>query len=142
VTDLRAIERRYRELAAVLRAPDRHVRFATTPAHDGSAHVELHDSAYWFVRSERGQEHERRRTTDEDELLYWLSADLIFDMALEWATAHRRHAEDFRRRLFARELELFGLLSPDWAARYRREIDAILARNPFTDGLEPRDALE
>ncbi|GEM_PF-1227784 len=108
----------------------------TSPQHDGTPHVEIVAGRYHYVITERGREHERRITADEDELLYWLLSDLVFEIA------SRRSAMptfippwllDFRRRLFAHQVRLMSRLRPDWAERKRREIERLLEAFPYKD---------
>src|SRR5262245_37955035 len=70
--------------------------FRTTPSHDGSVHVEREGPIYCYVLTERGTEHERRRTRDGEEVLFWLMSDVTFDMAVKFELAHRHPKEDFR----------------------------------------------
>jgi hypothetical protein len=111
--------------------------FQTSPAHDGSPHVEKNGDVYSFVVTERGSEYERKTTTDPDELLYWLVSGAVFAAALWWPARHGRSNEDFRRVLFEKEIEWLSELSPVWAARKRSEINCILQSHPFSDGLAP-----
>jgi hypothetical protein len=128
--DFGEIRARAKALAERLGEPDFSVR--SRPTHDGSPHVEVTDAYYWVV-TERGQEIERRRTMDVDELLYWLLAGLTFSMAIEYELTRRRTGEDTRRQWFAKEVELLEELSPDWADRKRREQAETLKRHPYQD---------
>jgi hypothetical protein len=56
-------------------------RFLTARQDTGAAHVELTNDVYYYVVTERGGELERRATQSEDELLYWLASDAVFDAA-------------------------------------------------------------
>ncbi|WP_187262847.1 Imm63 family immunity protein [Pontibacter beigongshangensis] len=44
-------------------------------------HIEKHGSEYHWVVVERGQEFERRKTTDLKELLFWIFDSVTFAMA-------------------------------------------------------------
>jgi hypothetical protein len=132
LVSLDAIETRVGELMARISAERHHVTFGRSH-HDGTPHVEVGD-AYHFVVCERGSELSRRTTGDLDELLYWVFAAITFSMACAWEVRHRRAGEDFRRQMFARQVELLAMLSPVWAEREEAEHQAILARHPFRDG--------
>lgn len=95
-------------------------------------HIEV-DTAYHYVVVERGEEYERLTTADLDILLYRAAAGMAFTAACDWAASRPRRGEDFRRRMFARRVELLGRLSPAWAERAREEIREILARAPYVD---------
>ena len=127
----RTIQQRAKALAMRLGKPD--FQLKSKPMHDGSAHVEVND-AYYLIATERGHEVDRRRTNDVDELLYWVMEGLPSSMSWNYELAHRREGEDARRQAFAEQVELLGTLSPDWAARKRREQADILQRHPFRDG--------
>jgi hypothetical protein len=129
-----AIKSRYESIARGLGAPTAHVHFATTPHHDGSPHVEQNSDGFCYVVTERGQEFERRRTSDPEELLYWLVSDLTWAMASEYELRHRVAHEDCRRLLFQTQLQLLARVKSEWSRRKRAEYDQILAEHPFRDG--------
>ena len=129
----RAIESRYDAMARQLSAPTALVHFATAPQHDGSAHVEQDGDTFCYVVTERGQELERRRTTDVEELLFWLASDLTWAMAIDYEISHRIPGQDFRRLLFQKHLELLAELSPKWSQSKGAEYERVLADHPFCD---------
>lgn len=120
--------------AAGVRDPRRIAPFATIATGSGSAHVEIVHGTYFYVVTERGEELERRAARDEDELLYWLLSDVAFSAASDWAAKRPSILQDFRRRLFRKEVELLGLISAAWAERKRQENTDVLEKHPFTDG--------
>jgi hypothetical protein len=105
----------------------------TTPRHDGSAHVELRDGCYHYVVTERDSELERRVATDENEILYWLASDLVFDLACDFELRNRTPGQDTRRLLFEKEVELLSSLDSAWAKRKREETAGILKLHPYDD---------
>jgi len=107
----------------------------TSPVGDGSAHAEIVDGRYHYVQSERGTEYCRKVAADEDELLYWFTADSVWTMASDEELDHRQPGVDCRRWLFARELELLARASERWASRRRQAQAAVLAEHPFDDSL-------
>ena len=113
-------------------------RDSDLPTCGGSAdlarpHIES-DTAYHWVVVERRVERERKTTQDLDELLYWVFEPVTFHMATSYASARHDPANGYRRALFRRQLELLTRLDPSWSARCRRELAAVLADHPFTDG--------
>lgn len=101
---------------------------------DGAAHIEVTpDGLYHYVVTERGSEWERRSTASTDDILYWLTEDLAFQMAYEYELAHRRAGEDCRRQLWAHELELLARVNPAWRDRRAVEIERWLAEAPYND---------
>jgi len=127
---IRQLRARYAALCAKLGA----VRSLRTSAqHDGSAHVEVRADSYHYVVTERGSEFERRRTTDPDELLFWLMSDVTFSLASEYELEHRVFGRDFRRLLFQKQIDLMGQLNADWSERKKQEIERVLAAYPYDD---------
>lgn len=128
-----AIKSCYYSITRQLKVPAAHMHFATTPQHDGSPHVEINGDSYCYVVTERGQEFERRRTTDPDELLYWLVSDVTRAMASDYELRHRAARKDFRRLLFKKHLELLNDVRGEWSQRKKAEYDQVLAEHPFRD---------
>ena len=140
---LAAIRSEYYAITEGLNAPRTHVLFATTPQHDGSPHVELTGDGYAYVITERGGELERRVTTKDDDILYWLVCDVTREMASQHELRHRNSREDSRRLLFRKHLDLLAAVSRRWQARKQAEYEAVLALHPFRDEMgEPSHALE
>ncbi|RLD03043.1 MAG: hypothetical protein DRI65_13725 [Chloroflexota bacterium] len=107
--------------------------FKTSPAHDGSAHIELAGDTFQFVVTERGSEFERRQTKDAEVVLYWLMSHVTSDMALGYELHNRRPQEDFRRQYFAEQERLLRLLRSDWADAFGERMRDILKAHPFSD---------
>jgi hypothetical protein len=103
------------------------------PQHNGAPHVEIIGDKYHYVVTERGSEYERKTTTDEDELLYWLISDVVSEMAGDFELKHRVKGQNFRRILFAKEIEFMGRISAEWAERMADDIQKILAVAPYND---------
>jgi hypothetical protein len=110
--------------------------FRTDPADDGAAHVEFDGHFYHYVSCERGHENERRIASGEDEILYWLLSDIVFDLACDFELKHRVKGKSFRRLIFFKELEFMQALDVHWEVRKRNEINEILAKAPYDDAIE------
>ncbi len=108
----------------------------TTPAHDGSPHIELIGDTFQYVVTERGSEFERRQTEDADVVLYWLLSDVTSNMALKFELHNRRQGEDSRRQYFAEQERLLRILRADWADAFAERIRDILKTHPFDDAGE------
>jgi len=106
----------------------------SAPRGDGSPYIEISD-AYHFVVEERGLELERRKTSDLDELLYWVFDGVTFTVASSFELRNRRPNEDSRRQLFAKQEELLNLASEAWGRRKEVEHEGVLANYPFNDTL-------
>lgn len=59
-----------------------------------------------------------------DELFYWLLQDVTFSLACDFELGHRVAGQDFRRLLWAKQLDLCRGLSPDRERRRSIEIKA------------------
>jgi immunity protein 63 of polymorphic toxin system len=103
---------------------------------DGSPHVEVSESGYHYVVTERGIELERRTTLQADELLYWLACGITHELATAFELEHRVKGRSLRRLLFEKQLELLGTVSHECERRRRSEIDAILRTYPYDDAVE------
>ncbi len=108
----------------------------TAPMHDGSPHIEVSENSYSYVVTERGLELERRTTESEEEVLYWLTASMVFSVAVRYELCHRQPGRDCRRVLFAHELELMDRINPVWRQRKAVEIGQILEQHPYRDEIE------
>lgn len=104
-------------------------------------HVEVSGSLLHYVIVERGEELLREYFSDLPSLLERIFRSIASDMASAYECRHRRESEDFRRQMFAKQLEYLGTLDPAWAKRERRRLNQILSSHPFTDGLDPIDWL-
>lgn len=91
------------------------------------------DVAYHWIGRERGKVLTWKSTRSLDELLYLVFSSLTFSVAGADAAATPRDGRDFRRSLFARQLELIGSIRPPWRDRLLGEINDVLARYPFHD---------
>ena len=97
-------------------------------------HIEVDSNGLLhYVIVERGQELERKTTSDLDELLYWIFSDVTFSMANQHELKNRVADKDNRRILFAKQEELLGKLIINWQQKEREEHQRILLKYPFDD---------
>ena len=120
-------------LRALIGAPDNVCPLLSSSFGDGSPFLRIVADGYIYANEERGHVYNERKTQDLDELLYWIMKDITFSMAVDYEVANRVLHADFRRLLFAKDLELLGSLKPEWRERKQREYDAVLAQYPFND---------
>jgi hypothetical protein len=130
------LRRRYVRASDRLGVPKACFPYQSRPAHDGSPHVEVSDDLYHYVVTERGEELERRSTPHADELLYWLLQGVTFSLSCDFELRHRVVGKDFRRLLFAKQLELLRGLSLDWERKRAKEIERTLQQHPFEDSID------
>ncbi len=103
-----------------------------TSEDNGRPHIESFASGYYYVVAERGTEHARTPLPDAEELLYWIFRDVSFSVASEYELKHRISGQDFRRVLFAKQLELLEELNPRWREREALRLDEILMQHPYS----------
>jgi hypothetical protein len=116
------LEARVRALARAIDAPEDLVPTFGWSRDGAYPFIEWTGEAMHWVVEERGVELERRTTTDRDELLYWVFESVTLSMASGWAARHRNEAEDHRRAMYRRQLELLGRLRPSWVDRRKAEL--------------------
>ena len=133
---LDSIKSRFYELTRQVDAPN--ATFRTTPGHDGSTHCECDDVAYHCIVTERGQEIERRSSSDPDEILYWLISDVTWGMAINYELRNRDTTSvnriDGRRVWMPYQVSLLKKVDEQWADRKQFEHDAMLSTHPYNDG--------
>jgi hypothetical protein len=136
------VESRVRELARRIGAPD-HVLPTFGYSEDGARpHVEIdRDGLLHYVVVERGQESCRDTAPDLEVLLWYVFRNATFSMACDFELKNRVPLRDSRRTIFAKQVELLGLVSPEWAERKRREHEFTLMRYPFDDSAGERATL-
>jgi len=130
-----AIRARFRRLVRGFDLHPELKRFSTSPSWLGSPHVEQYGDTYAYVVSERGEEFERRETSDPDELLYWVVSDVTGTVARQYELAHRVPGRDSRRIWFAKHVELMESIQADWGSRMREEYESVLKDAPYDDSL-------
>nr|WP_272891721.1 Imm63 family immunity protein [Stutzerimonas stutzeri] len=105
----------------------------SAPADDGAPYVEIHENSFSYVSSERGYEIYRKSTSSLDELLYWIMARAVRQMAVKYELENRAGDCDTRRLYFSRFIQLLGEIKPEWAELARLDIDEILKSSPYID---------
>ncbi len=130
-----SLQNEYDKLCQSIKPADKPYRFLTEQRNDGSPHVEINENDYHYVVTERGVENSRRTTKEPNEILYWMISDITFWMAVDFELKHRIEGRDFRRLMFAKQLELLQKAHLNWAEKRRKKIEAILTENPFVDKL-------
>ena len=138
-TLLEQIERQVRSIAARIGASDNLLPTFGRTEDGARPHVEVNDAGYHFVVVERGQELERATFADVEGLLEKVFRAVTFSMAMSHRPLLRMPGRrDPRRAMFARQVQLLAVLSPEWADREAREHEGILARHPFDDAAKAR----
>lgn len=90
-----------------------------------------------LVFTERGLE-QVDRYDNVDDLVWAVTWDMSFALAVDYEFHHRHRGVDSRRQMFARQLELLARLGPEAVARGEQRQQEILRDNPFDDQLARR----
>ena len=96
-------------------------------------HIEVDSRGYHFVVVERGEEQERLTSRDLEEILFRVFETVTSSLASAYEAAHRVDAQDFRRLLFQKQVELLSQISEPWGQREARRHEGILRDHPFDD---------
>lgn len=120
------------EIGKIIDAPRSWLIVLYQPANDGSPYVAIDDDKFFYVSSERGYEISRKPISSLDELMYLTLEGAIFQMASSYELDNRVEGQDFRRILFAREIELMNKLNRKWGERCREKIEKILVSAPYS----------
>jgi hypothetical protein len=121
------------KLALKIDAPDTILPTYGYPKCDAWPHIKIEDKKFHYIVIERGQEIRRDCTTELDQLLYWIFADVTFSMAVKYELAHREEAKDCRRIMFAHQEKLLGLLNDKWREEATQNHQNILEEYPYDD---------
>ncbi len=125
------------ELAAIIGASGQELPTYGYSQGDARPHLELDESRYHYVISERGNEYIRVSSKDLDEILYRVFDFATAELGRKYQMQHFRYGQDPRKQIFAKQLELLSMLSEDWAARTKENQQEQIKKLPFDDfGLE------
>ncbi|MDB5294375.1 MAG: hypothetical protein JWO31_358 [Phycisphaerales bacterium] len=133
VLTLADVSLRVRQHALNLAVPDGLMPTYGTSRDGALPHVEVDGRGYHYVVVERGRELQRVTTPDIDELLYCVFESITFSLAAKAASARNAVTGNYRRGLFARQVELLESLSAPWAARKAADHQRTLLEHPFDD---------
>ena len=70
--------------------------------------------------------------------MYWIFEAVTFEMASRYEVINRVPNQDFRKLLFAHQLDLIERLNEKWKERCERGQEQTLSRNPFQDTVQWR----
>jgi hypothetical protein len=88
---------------------------------------------YHFLFAERGSVRVDRILDNVRDVLWYVVRELSFGISNKYASKYTKDGEDFRRKLFEKELEIFSLFGEDFRDRKEKEIQDILLDNPYKD---------
>jgi hypothetical protein len=125
------IKQRIEQLGDQIDAPTNLMPTYGTSKNDGTPHIEVSDSSYFYRALERDMVCINRKTSSIDELLFWVYQDVTFNMACSYELAHRDSKVNSRKVIFSYQLGLLSLISIEWKERREDEIAEILKEHPY-----------
>jgi len=124
------IKRRIKETISGLNLNKIVFEKATDNSKEG-IYVFAEDDKYYFMFVEKGKTRERKELYAEEEVLWCVLDELVFEVAMRYAIENREKGVDFRKALFDKEIELFSRFGNDFKHRKVSEINEILRNNPY-----------
>lgn len=88
--------------------------------------IEIDELGYHYVCRERGEEIFRKFPFDTEELVFEVFADITFSLASEWELKNRDPNEDFRLRLFKKQVELMTRINSDFGKKLNEQLARLL----------------
>lgn len=91
------------------------------------------DKGYHYLFTEKGKIRFHKISQKITDITYWILEDVVFNIALKYATENQEKGVDFRKKLFEKELEIWCLFGKDYYAMKKRDIENTLKDNPYVD---------
>ena len=130
------LDQKIRNIGKKINAPDNIYPDMRRPRYNGYfayPHIEIKPPYYHYVVIERGEELQRKKFHDVNDLLFEVFYKITFDMAKQYELYNRVEGQDFRKILFTHQLNLMKCLDSTWHDKAKNEIDIILEKNPYND---------
>lgn len=89
--------------------------------------------SYHYVFTEKGEVTSHKISDNLFELSYWIYDDQVFNIAFKYAKNNKENNQDLRRLLFAKEMELLGLIGENYRKKCEITIEEILKISPYND---------
>ncbi|MFT5892616.1 MAG: hypothetical protein ACI9Y7_002728 [Dokdonia sp.] len=89
-------------------------------------HIEKQGDEYHWVVVERGEELQRKKTTEIKELMFWVFDSITFQMAITLELKNRNDDEDFRIQMFRIQEELIGKIDREYEKRIAQKHQKLL----------------
>jgi hypothetical protein len=101
----------------------------------GKPYIVIKGDVFFYLAWDRGAVTINRQTESLQELLYWIFADITYQMGVSYEADHRVPDLDPRRLAFKKQLDLLEALQLPWKDLRQAEIKDILAKHPYRDEL-------
>ena len=128
------IKKKIDELALKINAPTRLLPSYGQQDFGKWCYIDVDRKGYMFYISveDRGKEYEQK-TSEIDDLLYWIFDNVTFSMACDYELKNRIEDKDNRRMIFDKQETLLGELNEAWRETKRNTHQHILKSYPFDD---------
>ncbi|HBG70218.1 MAG: hypothetical protein A2W93_13315 [Bacteroidetes bacterium GWF2_43_63] len=130
---LKEIKNKTLEIAEIINASPKLLPTFGHSVDGAHPHIESDSRGLHYLIIERGQELDRKTTTEIDELMFWIFNDVTFNISTQYELENRVKNKDCRRLMFSKQEELLGLINNDWKVREQKNHESILIRHPFDD---------
>ncbi|GHT14301.1 hypothetical protein FACS1894170_11180 [Planctomycetales bacterium] len=104
------------------------------PLGDGTPFIKKQWGMYCYGYAVRGNDTDIKKTTNYNEVIYWLFRDIALRMGETYWETCPRTCLDQRRYFFKRQFEILNQICPQFGKRIREEIFQIITLYPFCDG--------
>ena len=84
---------------------------------------------------DRGDIEISKESKNVDEVLYEIYSDITFKEATKYAMINRKKGKDWRRILFAKQLEMLRIIGNRFYIKRSNAIQEILKSNPYNDNI-------
>lgn len=125
---LQKLKEEIEKLAKRINAPEEFLPTYNVSEDFARPHLEIHGEELHWVIIERGQELQRRKTFNLEELLFWVFDGITFEMATELEISNRRKEEDSRVQLFEIQETLMGEINPRYSKILHNKHQKLLSR--------------
>ncbi len=99
----------------------------------GVVQIEIKRREYHYVVTDRGMEFQRFTFQNVEDLLFKIFSKITQSMASDFAAKRPDQNDEFRKIMFARQVELLGQIDCRWAQRRAAQIEDILYHHPYSD---------
>jgi hypothetical protein len=131
--DFDEIQQKVYELGLKGGVPLKYLKIFNCSLQDGTPHIEITDEAYNYVVEERGFELSRLKTSDVNELLFWILDNASSRYAFDYELENRVPNQDSRRIAFNLKIQIMKKINPEWGIRTVEYINETLKKSPYMD---------
>ena len=118
------VERKIREFAAIINAPEEFIPTFGTSNQSGLPHIEIDDGQYMLIVNESGEELSRESFDDPDELLFNVLHDISFSMASDLVLEDTNN-QSYKERFFQAQKNIISKINMFYTDKTKLKEDTI-----------------